>query len=233
MLKALLWKEWQEQRWRVALATVWLLGMTAIGLKTRIQADAAIVTLMWSPAVIILPVFLGMGLFAAERRDGTLAYLMLHPVGRGQILAAKVIAGLVACITPFLLGAVMVGLAVGGREMSAAELAGGFATLAALAIVLFAWQLLAGLRCRREETFVVVSAVVLGCCALHAVVVEDWKLVERLGFWTWAFNPFAIGGLDYSKPREVWTVVAVQSLVLAALAFGLWFRFRRLREGKS
>jgi len=42
MLRALLWKEWHEQRWRVALATVWLLGMSAIGLKTRILPDAAI-----------------------------------------------------------------------------------------------------------------------------------------------------------------------------------------------
>ena len=50
-------------------------------------------------------------------------------------------------------------------------------------------------------------------------------------------NPIAIMDLVDSwedrQPREVWTVVAVQSLILAGLGFGLWFRFRRLREGKS
>ena len=100
MLKALLWKEWHEQRWRVALATVWLLGMTAIGLKTRILPDDAVLILIWVPTAVILPAFLGMGLFASERKAGTLPYLMVQPVGRGPILAAKVIVGLLAYVTP-------------------------------------------------------------------------------------------------------------------------------------
>lgn len=27
MLKALMWKEWHEQRWRMGLTTVWLMGL--------------------------------------------------------------------------------------------------------------------------------------------------------------------------------------------------------------
>ncbi len=233
MLKALLWKEWHEQRWRVALATVWLLGMTAIGLKTRILDDRAVVTMIWNPAVILLPVFLGMGLFARERKERTLSYLMVHPVRRSQILTAKVIAGLLAYLTPFLIGGLAVCLTVGGRERSAADLAEGFAIMAALGLVFFAWQLFAGLRCRREETYILMSAIVLGCWAIHSVVVEAWRLTERLGFWIWASNPVAIGNLDWGKPHEVRTVVLVQSLILAGLGLGLWFRFRRLREGRS
>ncbi|MEN6575846.1 MAG: ABC transporter permease [Phycisphaerales bacterium] len=233
MLKTLLWKEWHEQRWRVALATVWLLGMTAIGLKTRILPDKAVVMMIWNPACILLPVFLGMGLFASERKERTLSYLIVHPVTRSQILAAKVIAGLLAYLTPFLIGGLTVCLTVGGREQSAADLAEGFAIMAALGLVFFIWQLFAGLRCRREETYILVSAVVLGCWALHGVVVDEWRLTENAGFWTWALNPFAIGELDYAKPSEVRTVVAVQSLILTGLGFGLWFRFRRLREGRS
>jgi len=232
MLKALLWKEWHEQRWRVALATTWLLGMTAIGLKTRILSDQSIIVTMWSLAVIVLPVFFGMGLFAAERKEATLPYLMVHPVARGQILAAKAIAGLLAYLTPFLIGGIAVCLAVGGREMSPGDLAGGFVVLAALGIVLFAWELVAGLRCRREETYILVSGIILGCWAIHAAIVDEWMLTERIGFWTWAVSPFAIPDLDRAKPHEFWTVVALQSLILTGLGFGLWLRFRRLREGK-
>lgn len=233
MLKALLWKEWQEQRWRVTLATVWLLGMTAIGIKTRVMADKAVVMMIWNPALILLPIFLGMGLFAAERKERTLSYLIVHPVSRSQILAAKVIAGLLAYLTPFLIGGLVACLTVGGREDSAADLAEGFAIMAALGLVFFAWQLFAGLRCRREETYILMSAVVLGCWAIHSVVVEGWRLTERLGFWTWALNPVAIPNLDWGKPDEVWTVVLVQSLVLAGLGLGLWLRFSRSREGRS
>lgn len=233
MLKALLWKEWHEQRWRVALATVWLLGMTAIGLKTRIMSDDNTLAAIWSTGVILLPTFLGMGLFATERKDKTLAYLLVQPVSRNQILIAKVTAGLLACVTPFLISGAAVCLAVGGREVSSAYLATGFAVLSALGIVLFAWELLAGLRCRRQETYILVSGIVLGCWLVHAVVVEEGGLVEHLGFWTWAVSPFAVGGLNGARPREVWTFVALQSVILAGLGFGLWFRFRRLREGKS
>jgi len=233
MLKALLWKEWQEQRWRVALATVWLLGMTAIGLKTRILPDIGVVMIIWNPATIILPVLLGMGLFATERKERTLSYLIVHPVSRSQILAAKVMAGLVAYVAPFLVCGLMVCLAVGGRELSTADLAGGFVIMGAMGIVLFAWQLLAGLRCRRGETYILVSVIVLGCWGVHAAVVEEWRLTENVGYWTWALNPFAIGNLNYAKPSEVWTVITLQSLILAGLGFGLWSRFRRLREGRS
>ena len=233
MLKALLWKEWQEQRWRVALATVWLLGMTAIGLKTRVLMDAMILGMIWLPTVTVLPTFIGMGLFASERKAGTLQYLMAQPVGCGPVLAAKVIVGLLAFVTPLVIEGIVVCLAVGGRELSSADLASVFVALAALGLVLFAWQLLAGLRCRREETYMLASAVVLGCWAIHAVVVGQWNLTERLGFWTWALSPFAIPGLDWGKPHEVWIVVALQSLILIGLAFGLWLRFRTLRESKS
>ena len=117
MLKALLWKEWHEQRWRVALATVWLLGMTAIGLKTRILPDETIIGMIWTPTAVILPVFLGMGLFAAERRNGTMPYLMVHPVSRSCILAAKVIMGLLSYLVPMVVCGVVICLTVGGREL--------------------------------------------------------------------------------------------------------------------
>jgi hypothetical protein len=233
MLKALLWKEWREQRWRVALATVWLLGMTAIGLKTRILPDAAILVLVWGPAAVILPVFLGIGLFASERRAGTLSYLTVHPVRRGQILAAKVFVSLLAYVAPAVIGGIGICLTVGGREISSGDLAGGLIEMVGLGVLLFAWQLFMGLRCRREETYILVSAIVLGCWAIHALVVDEWRLVESVGFWLWAINPFAVANLDYTKPSEVWTIATLQSLSLAGLGFGLWLRFRNLREGRS
>jgi hypothetical protein len=237
MLKALLWKEWHEQRWRVALATVWLLGMSAIGLKTRILPDIAILMLTWAPMVLILPVFLGMGLFASERKAGTLPYLMVQPVGRGPILAAKVIAGLLAYATPVVIAGIAICLSVGGREMSTADLAGRIAVMAAFGGVLFLWQLLAGLRCRQEETYILMSAVVVGGWIIHGLVVDAWNLTQRFGHWIWAMNPIAIvevfDSWEDRQALEILTIVTVQSLILVGLACGLWFRFRRLRESKS
>jgi len=237
MLKALLWKEWHEQRWRVALATVWLLGMTAIGLRTRILSDAMILGMIGLPTAVILPAFMGMGLFASERKDGTLAHLMAQPVSRRQILIAKVIVGLLTYVTPIVICGVAVYLAVGGRELPASYLAGGTAAMIAFGVILFAWQLLAGLRCRREETYVLASAIVLGGWIMHGLVVDEWNGTQYLGRWIWAMNPFAVVELmdawEYRQASEIWIIAAVQGLILAGLGLGLWLRFRRLRESRS
>ncbi len=237
MMTALLWKEWHEQRWRVALATVWLLGIAAIGLQTRILPDLVILILTWIPMALVLPVFLGMGLFASERRAGTLSYLTALPVGRGGILAAKVIMGLLGYLAPAVISGIVVWLAVGGRELSTAGWAGRVAVVAAFGGVLFVWQLLAGLRCRQEETYILVSALVVGFWIIHGLAVDEWSLARRFGYWIWAMNPIAIVELmDAWEDRQlpdILTIAAVQSLILVGLAFGLWFRFRGIRESRS
>jgi len=239
MMKALLWKEWHEQRWRVTLATVWLLGMTAIGLKSRIEPDATILVTIWIPTAVLLPAFVGMGVFASERKAGTLPYLMAQPVSRSRILAAKVISGLAAYLIPVVTSGIAVCLAVGGREVSSASLARGLIGIAASGTVLFAWQLLAGLRCHREETYVLVSLIVLVCCIVHWLIMNDVIFGDPLlETQLWAVNPFSIIGLaiDPSRYRRMdwtWIVITTQSVILASLGSSLWLRFRRLREGKS
>jgi hypothetical protein len=237
MLKALLWKEWREQQWRVALATVWLLGLTAIGLKTRILPDLMILLVIWVPTVLILPVFFGMGLFASERRAGTLSFLMVQPVERRTLLTAKAMAGLLAYTAPLLIGGIVVCLAVGGREASVADLSGRIVVIAVFGAALFGWQLLAGLRSRREETYILASVIVIGFWIVQGLVVDEWRLDQSLGHWIWTINPISVAELfdawESRSPYAIWTTVAVQSLITAGLMLGLWLRFRNLREGRS
>ncbi len=136
-----------------------------------------------------------------------------------------------------MIGGIVVCLAVGGREASAADLSGRIAVIAAFGAAFFAWQLLIGLRCRREETYILASAVVVGFWMVHGLIVDEWNLTQSLGSWVWTINPIAVAGLiDAWESRasdEIWTTVAVQSLITAGLMFGLWLRFRTLREGRS
>jgi hypothetical protein len=234
MLKALLWKEWHEQRGRMALATVWLLGMTAIGLKTRILPDETILNLVWIPTALILPVFLGMGLFASERKAGTLAYLLVQPVDRDQILIAKLIIGVAAYILPFTVCGFATCLAIGGREISTASLIAETAIVVGFGTVLLAWQLLAGIGCRREEAYVLTSAAVIGGWILYIVIVEEWLN------WSWPLVIHPLAFLDlliyvqgYWADYDAWITIIVQGLILVGLGFGLRFRVRRLQEGRS
>jgi ABC-type transport system involved in multi-copper enzyme maturation permease subunit len=225
MLKALLWKEWQEQRWRMALVCVWLLGITGIVLKTRIMPDGELLDMIGIIGGVILPIYLGMGLFALERKNGTFAHLLAQPVGRGRVLTAKVIVGLLAYVGPMAICGIMICLTVGGREVGSIEIIATVAAMTVFGVMLFSWELLAGLRCRREETYILVSAIVLACWFLHAGV--------HLGFWISALNPSAVLGPGSERVHVVWPAVAVQSAILVGVMLGLWFRFRRLREGRS
>lgn len=233
MLKALLWKEWHEHRWRVALTCVWLLGLTAIVLRTRIMPDSQLLNIIGILTAFILPIFVGMGLFASERHNGTLVYLTVQPVSRSRVLAAKVIIGLLALVAPMAICGAAFCLAEGGREIGSAEIVSGLAAATLLSVVLFAWQLLAGLRCRREETYILASGAVLGCLLIYDGY-DTWlsEIGVRQGFWAFT-DPLAVMGPGSGQIHIVWMAAAVQSPILVGLGFGLWLRYRRLRESKS
>ena len=72
MIRPLIWKEWQEQRWKLAFGCVLMLGYTAIGFRTRILRDIEIIISSLVLGSIFLPIFVSFGLVAAERSAGTL-----------------------------------------------------------------------------------------------------------------------------------------------------------------
>ncbi len=81
------------------------------------------------------------------------------------------------------------------------------------------------------------STVIVGFWIVHGLVVDEWNLTRIPG----------IMGLDDQSHRRrgtdrrvgvqsigrIWTTLAVQGLIAAGLMFGLWLRFRTLREGRS
>jgi len=96
--RALLRKEWQEQRWRFFLGTIVLSALLAGMLRAQtVPANEAAVLIYW-PAGVLIAVFLAMGPVAAERSDRTWEFLVAQPVSRAQVLMAKWRAGLVQLV---------------------------------------------------------------------------------------------------------------------------------------
>jgi len=237
MLKALLWKEWHEQRWRMALACVWLMGATAIGLKTRLVPDAVVLGLVAVPMAFILPVFAGMGLFAEERSAKTLAYLQVQPVQRWQILLAKVGMGLLVFVAPFTVTYGMVLITVGPRELPLRFMSCGLVVVLGFSVVMYLWQMLAGLSVKRPEVYAVVSAAVLGVWMIEGLLVDELARDTAWESRLWTINPFALVELldawGTRSMREIWTVILVQSFIATGLIWGVWFRFDRMGERTS
>jgi hypothetical protein len=236
MLKALFWKEWQEQRWRLALACIGLIGFTAIGLKTRILPDSDIITITLLLSVLILPAFAGMGLLASEHGAGTFKHLLAQPIPRWKLLLSKVGMGLMSYTAPILVTCVVVCLTVGGRELPTARLLATYVAFSAFGVLVLAWSLLIGIRCPRDDLYILVNIVVLVAWCVQGLIVDEFELTRRLGQWVWNMNPFAlIELLDGPSPtvQECLLVITVQGVVLLGLGYGVWFRFNRINRRGS
>jgi ABC-type Na+ efflux pump permease subunit len=89
IFRALLRKEWQEQRWRFFLGTVVLSGLLAGLLRAQIVPSLEAAVLIYGPVGLVLVIFLAAGPVAAERADRTWEFLMAQPVARSEVLLAK------------------------------------------------------------------------------------------------------------------------------------------------
>lgn len=234
MLKALLWKEWHEQCWRMALACVWLMGATAIGLKTRLVPDAIVVGLIAFAMSFVMPVFAGMGVLAEERTIGTMAFLRAQPVSPWQIILAKAGMGLLVIVVPYTVTYIMVLVTVGTREMSLVFMNRGFFVLVGFSTILYLWQLFIGLKIKRQEIYGVVSAIVIGVWIVMGITVDDMLLNQTLGMWTWYINPFALVELldAWEVQKETWPVLS-QSLIGIGLVGAIVWRFNHMKEARS
>jgi len=87
--RALLWKEWREQRWRFFLGTFVLSGLFAGLLRAQIIPRNEAALLIFWPVGLVMVIFLAMGSVAAERSDRTWEFLSAQPVSRAEVLLAK------------------------------------------------------------------------------------------------------------------------------------------------
>ncbi|MHB9107866.1 MAG: ABC transporter permease [Armatimonadota bacterium] len=95
-MRRLLWKEWQERGWWLLL---WLLGMvviSALGLGfTPISVSA---TSVWATLMPLLAVLSGLAGFGSELKGERALFLFSRAVSWKQVLAAKVLFGVIAAL---------------------------------------------------------------------------------------------------------------------------------------
>lgn len=141
MFRSLIWKEWQEQRWKLGFGCIILTALAAIGLRTRIVLDEDfMMSVIWL-GICLLPVLAAMGMVAPERADGSIHSLLALPTSTRRILAAKTLLGLALCAAPLITAAIASCLIAGGREVSVWRIIDLHARGVAVALALFIWML--------------------------------------------------------------------------------------------
>jgi len=89
MIRPLIWKEWHEQRWKLAFGTVMLASFTWSLLAARLTTDREVVVVIWILGTLILSLYSAMGVFAPERAAKTAAFLSSKPVGSRKVFFCK------------------------------------------------------------------------------------------------------------------------------------------------
>ncbi len=233
MIKALFWKEWCEQRWKLAYGCVILVGFTLIGLRSRLTLDEFIVIFASAGGSILMALLVGMGLVATEKSEGSLEMLLALPVRPWKIFAVKMVMGALVCTVP-IVGCMAVSLAVaGGREISAARIAMSYLGGIAFSVLMLVWMVAFSIRQPSEaRTGLVGIEVFVGWVFFVFLFVKVFYKRLDLVLWGLVITPlgilqFAVSG---GQMHNLWTVIVQTTLLIFLL---LWGGYRFGKEGRS
>ena len=214
-----------------------LVVFTAIGLRTRIVPDIAIVLIGAILGATVLPLLVSMGLVAAEREEGSLEGLLALPVSPWGVLGVKTAVGLAVCVAPLVAAALVVCLMAGGREETTGRILRIYAGCGGLGACTLVWFLAFGVRQPTDARAALVAVVVFVVACVVVVVYNDFRHVTFLRP-LWMLNPMellsALGDRDTAGAAGRIAGLVLGQGAMAALLF-VWAgrRFRRPEGGRA
>jgi len=187
MFKRLLWKEWQENLWKLGfgLCTSW--AFTLLLLRIRIIPDNAACAVISLGQLLVIPVVYTLDLFSGEVSSRTIHLLFKLPVPRWKIFAGKILVALGSMALIFLSTGVLMELLAHGREAPFGMLFRMNAWFGLCAVVLVAWFSVFGCQTRSEAA----SLVALFSVASGWAVVLLWSGLCGV-FWALHLVPYTL-----------------------------------------
>jgi hypothetical protein len=232
---SLIWKEWHEQRWKLAFGALVLCAFALIGLRTRVVADETLLTWVCFLGIMLLPILTAMGLVPAERQEGTIGSLLALPVSTWRIFIVKTLLGILLCAGPLLCALVVSILAAGGRELTASQMFELFVRSVAATLVLFAWMFCLTVRLPTEARAGLLAVGILifwllATAGIYAVTPSDNYFTSR-GMAVphdvavtklWLISPF-IFTFGFRLESVALLSVGLAIVIQLAIAAALWF----------
>jgi ABC-type transport system involved in multi-copper enzyme maturation permease subunit len=195
-MRSLLWKEWHEQRWKLAFGSLILGAFALIGLRARVVADDLLLEWLCFLSVVLLPVMASTGLIASEREERTIESLLSLPVAAGRIFWIKALLGVLLTAGPLVVAGVISVIVAGGRELSTPAMALFFAKSITAALSLFFWMFALTVRLPTETR-----------AALIAMAVVAMWLIISLGITQMSEKSvFHMTPLEPPAPSKLWLV---------------------------
>ncbi len=232
---SLLWKEWREQRWKLAFCCVMLGAFTAIGLRTRVVSDMVVVSVGFAIGATIVPLLVAMGLVAPERDEGSLECLHALPVSSWIVLTVKMAVGAAACLAPLVVAAAIACVVAGGREETMPRILLAYAASGCVGLCAFVWFVAFGMRQPTEGRAALAGMAVLVLWVVAALIYPQ-VLEHTIADSIWVLHPFGLfaffidSGERYSGGQLAGAISA--QLVQLSLLF-LWAGCRFRKPGRA
>jgi hypothetical protein len=234
-MRSLFWKEWHEQRWKLAFGSLILAAFALIGLRARIVADSVLLEWVCVLAVMLLPVLASTGLLPAERSDGTLPTLLALPVDPRIIFIVKTLTGILLCGGPLIVaGAVSVAVA-GWREMSSISMIDFYLRTLAVALTLFFWMFALTIRLPSETRAALTTmGILIGWSIITLGLAEVWRN-DHESTVLWIISPFVyfVSLEGQTLPFPLSLAMLLQAIVAGILLFWAARQLAAEAEGRS
>jgi ABC-type transport system involved in multi-copper enzyme maturation permease subunit len=181
----ILWKEWHEQRWRLAFGTAMLIGAIGSLSAAHIMSEREVLVILCGATAFVLPLFGAMGAFAPEHTEGTFNFYASRPARPFRVFMAKWFFGLMNVIAP-VTAAFFFALLVSGRPLADMVFT-NFDNLRGLLVSLYFGIIFYNMTCcfapsKSREAFVgLIGLLVLLLMALYPMAQSYW-LGDRLGW---------------------------------------------------
>ena len=256
-LRSLVWKEWREQRWRLALGALVLTVLSASLVRAQLVTTAEAVAIIFGPLGLVLSIFVSMGAVPPERAAGTWHFLTVQPVPLSRLLIVKWAVGAASLLLALMLAGAAAYVAAASRGafdlpptpvihrlggMHTGDTAGlllsmvGSACAAFLAFysLLFAAMLKARNELHAGLAGILLTIVVIAWAAQYPMIVIRHAYTEDRATFAWyssLLNPLSPLMFQFEDNRAMHLVaLAVSPLLWAGLPILIWHR--RDREAK-
>jgi len=230
MWRSLVWKEWHEQRWKLAFGCVLLMGFTAVGLHSRMTEDSTILALAGYFGVLILPLFTSMSLVAAERSENSINTLLSLPARTSVIFSAKMVIGILVTAVPLIGSAVISLLMAGEREYLTSQIIQYYTLMLMAAAFAFVWVAVFSLRQPTEARAGLAGIAVIGVWFMVISGYQMFHFWYGAGAWSHSLTPLGLTFLARLNEHSVMYVL-FQGVITALL--WLWGIHRLAKPTKG
>jgi ABC-type transport system involved in multi-copper enzyme maturation permease subunit len=170
--QALIWKEWQQMRWRWMFCMVIALLFLYIAMTTRIMDDQSILIFSFLACAFPIPLVFAMGLFAEEREDGSMRMQLALPVSTRQVYIVKILLGSLATISLSIAVLLVIIIMAGGREKTTIDIFQIFGYVIPFGAIYLLWIVVFSMK-RKTQWAAALTGIAIIASWVFLVILDD------------------------------------------------------------